>query len=256
MRYLFQCAFKGTRYHGWQRQPEVPSIQESIELAIQKVLQISTSIHGCGRTDAGVHASQYFFHTNLSQIDTAELLFILNKNLPSDIRILDIMAVPDTFNAQLHAVSRTYRYYCHFHPDPFLNDLSFYLAYEPDVDIMQKAIKEFEGEHDFRSFCIAPERQEKTTCYMSEAQFSCSPDGKKACFEFTADRFIRGMVRLLVGNILELGAGRSSLDELSLMLHEKKEPSHFNLAFPQGLYLAGVSYREINLPVKGFMPHW
>jgi len=136
MRYLFHAAYKGTQYKGWQWQIDQPSVQECIEKTIQKITGLSVKIHGCGRTDAGVHASQYFFHLN-SELEIQDLdhfTFVLNKNLPGDISILGIIKVDDQFNAQRMAISRTYHYFCHLTPDPMLGELSTFINQEVNCE--------------------------------------------------------------------------------------------------------------------------
>ena len=113
MRYLFHLSFKGTRYYGWQRQPKLQTVQESIESTLRNITGKKVSIHGCGRTDAGVHASQFFFHTGLEINDHGSFLYILNQNLPADIAVFDCHEIPSDFNAQFKAIERTYHYFLH-----------------------------------------------------------------------------------------------------------------------------------------------
>ena len=124
LRYFFHCAYKGGSYHGWQRQPDVLGVQQVLEETLSKVLKRRIICLGCGRTDAGVHASQYFFHIDVTESLPADLVFILNKMLPDDISIFDIIAVPSTHHAQFGATARTYDYLIHQTKDPFLQEIS------------------------------------------------------------------------------------------------------------------------------------
>jgi tRNA pseudouridine38-40 synthase len=250
MRYLFHIAFKGSAYKGWQWQKEEPSVQQNIEDTFKQVYQEECKIHGCGRTDAGVHASQYFFHVDLERKITGKDIFILNKNLPSDITFFDVFPVDDNFNAQLMAHERTYRYYFHFVPNPLISDLSTYSQEIPEEGSIQKAMEMIRGEHDFRAFTLTPDRQSRTSCQVFKSSFHLAADQYMAFFEFTADHFLRGMVRALVSECMNLGIGRRSWEEFERALFEQEKHPHLRLAYPQGLYLHKVGYPGLDIPIK------
>lgn len=250
MKHLLHLAFKGTKYHGWQRQPTVPSVQATLEDALEKMLRQKIPCIGCGRTDAGVHASQFFCHIEWSGEFDFDPVFRLNKMLPNDIVIFKIKPVGDVFHAQHSAYSRTYTYHIHTAKDPFLQSLSsFYSVDNLDFTKMERATALLPRHKDFRAMCKHPDFYESTICQLSEANFQVLEDGKKLRLDITSNRFLRNMVRLLVGNILEVGYGRMSLEAFENHLATGVAPEFFNTAFPQGLYLSGVRYREGDLEV-------
>ncbi len=254
-RYFFEIAYKGTSYHGWQRQPNVASVQETIESTITRILKIKTSIHGCGRTDAGVHASQFFFHTDLpSETDIEALSLNLNRNLPPDITHYQIRKADIRANAQRGAQHRTYLFFVHFDPDPFLADLSFLCEEGLDIVAMEGALDLIKGKHDFRYFSKSPDKMDNTICVMEEVQLVKKPDGRMICFRFTGNRFLHNMIRLLVGNLLKLGAGKLTFEEFQSYLALKEQPKYYDLAHPQGLYLSHIVYpffeSEIRFPFE------
>ncbi len=255
IRYFFHAAYQGTRYHGWQKQPEAGSVQETLQHALSTLLKEPITCIGCGRTDAGVHARQYFFHINLSQQLPDNFLFIVNKVLPNDIAIFDILSPPRNGHAQLSATSRTYDYFVHTQKDPFLSELSsYYEVSDWDIAAMQKAIILLPQYDDFRGFCKRPDKHESTVRALSLAQLFSSDAGDKLQFRFRARGFLRGMIRLLVGNLLAVGRGKLSLAEWEDCLIHKKSPRFFNMAHPEGLYLSKITYPFLDLPAKGRFP--
>lgn len=250
MRYLFHIAFKGSAYKGWQWQQEEPSVQQSIEDTFKQVYNVETKIHGCGRTDAGVHASQYFFHVDIEQELSKKDIFILNKNLPSDIAFFDFFPVDKKFNAQLMATERTYRYYFHFIPNPMISELSTYTQMLSEAAIIHEAMESIKGEHDFWAFSLTPDRQSSTICQVYSCSFHLAADRSMAYFEFTADHFLRGMVRALVSECMNLGYGNRSLKDFKSALYHKEKNPMLRLAYPQGLYLHRVRYPGMDIPIK------
>lgn len=255
IRYFFHAAYKGTQYHGWQKQPKASSVQETLQKALATVLKEPVSCIGCGRTDAGVHARQYFFHINVNQSLPADFLFIFNKVLPNDIAIFDILSPPSRGHAQLSATSRTYDYFVHSQKDPFLDELSsLYEVSHWDLQAMQKAVAVLPQYNDFRGFCKRPDKHDNTIRQLSLAQLFTNPTGDQLQFRFTSSGFLRGMIRLLVGNILAVGKGKLSLAEWEDCLRQAKSPRFFNLAHPEGLYLSKITYPFLDLPPKGRFP--
>jgi tRNA pseudouridine38-40 synthase len=254
LRYLVHSAFKGSNFSGWQTQANAISVQQTIETALSNVLGEKTLIHGCGRTDAGVHASQYFFHFNSRQTLSKDFIYILNKNLPEDISLFNYVEVDPAFNAQLTAFEREYKYYVHTHKNAFLSDLSTLITETLDTIKMEQACLLVPACKDFEGFTITPDRQDNTLCKVRSISLIVNMDKDQLCFTIHADRFIRGMVRMLVGNILEIGKGKLSLEDFKSVLHLKKPLKFTNLAYPQGLYLSSVKYPDMEFPVKGKMP--
>ena len=248
MKYLLNLAYKGTNYQGWQRQKNGLGVQAVLEEALAKMLGQKVNCVGCGRTDAGVHASQYFCHFVVEKSYDFDPVFRLNKMLPPDIRIYNCRPVDRHFHAQKDAVSRTYRYQIHFQEDPFLHDISTFLPLEDlNMEAMQDATKLLTQHTDFQAFCKQPNLYKSTECQVSTASLKYDQPTQRLYFEITADRFLKGMVRLIVGNLLEVGYGQLSLEAFHSCLSEKKRPPYFKMAYPQGLYLARVEYKAVDL---------
>ena len=255
MRYFFHIGYKGTAYRGWQKQVNAKSIQATLEDVLSKFLKQEIHCIGCGRTDAGVHASQYFFHVDINfEIDQA-LFFPINRMLPSDITIYDIYKVEDHFHAQFDATQRTYNYFIHTDKNPFLNDISSLYLIESNLEIMQEAANLLLGKKDFRAFCKTPDRHNHTICNLKTAQLYTDVSGKFIRFEVTADRFLKGMIRIIMHQLIEVGTGKLSITEFHNQLVNQKTPKFLKLAYPQGLYLSEIKYPFLNIePASDFCP--
>lgn len=241
-RYFFHIAYKGSNYRGWQKQINATSVQESIEDVLSKFLKEKIHCMGCGRTDAGVHASQYYFHIDVSHHIDENLLFAINRMLPPDISVFDFQQVEPQNHAQHSASQRTYNYFIHTSKNPYLSNISSLYSLDLDSEKMQLAAQLLIGEKDFRAFCKTPDRHNHTTCKVSKAQIYKSADGGSLRFEITANRFLKGMIRIIVHQLLEVGQGKLSLEEFEQQLHQQITPSPLNLAYPQGLYLSEIKY--------------
>ena len=242
MRYFLHLAYKGTRYHGWQRQPNVSSIQETIESALSTILSQSTRIHGCGRTDAGVHASQFFAHFDHDSEFDFDLVFRLNKMLPRDIVIQELMRVEDRRHAQFDARERTYLYNMHFNPDPFVQALSTFNQDDLDWSEIETAFEKLVTISDFGNLCKSPNQYKHTKCNISFAEIRFSEKRDSVVFEIRADRFLQGMVRLIIARMLDIGAGKLSLTEFEQKMETQTPFQYNNTAYPQGLFLSKVRY--------------
>lgn len=243
MKFLFHLSYKGTNYHGWQRQAHHPTVQQVLEDALEKMTGTKINCIGCGRTDAGVHASQYFCHIKVEEDFSYDPVFRLNKMLPDDIVIHAIDKVEWNFHAQHDAVARTYTYRIHTEPDAFLNELSaFYTGDNLDTGKIQAGLEVLARQRDFRAMCKQPELNKTTICDLTEARLDVSGDGNQLEFTFTANRFLRGMVRILVAQLLEIGYGRLTVEDFENYFKTGKQPGRLKFAHPQGLYLSGVWY--------------
>jgi tRNA pseudouridine38-40 synthase len=250
MRYFFHIGFNGFNYQGWQRQSNAVSVQEVVETTLSKVLKTRTVASGCGRTDAQVHASQFFFHTDLDVEWDYDLLFRLNKMLPDDIAIFDIVPVEDCRNARFDAVSRTYEYFIHTYKDPFLNTSSaMYSLKGLDISKMKAVASLLPLYDDYRCLCKSPAGYRTTKCAISSAAWFTDTRGTRLRFEITANRFLSHMIRILVGKMLEVGCHRISVDEFESYL-AGNAPEVFEVAYPQGLYLSKVVYPYLALEPK------
>jgi len=232
-------------------------VQEVIEDAFKKVLNTPTSVNGCGRTDAGVHASQYFFHADLVETDAAELLFKLNRTLPPDITVFDLIPVDERANARYDAIQRSYDYFIHLEKDPFLAGSSaLYSDMDLNIKHMQAAVDLLPKYEDYYAFCKSPASFKHTLCRVSAARLLVSPKGDRLRFHISANRFLRGMIRIIVGRLLEIGTGRMSVEAFEAHLRDKKTPRIITGAHPQGLYLSKVVYPYLELPQRTVFGEW
>ncbi len=257
MRYFFHISYIGTRYHGWQRQPNVPSVQETIEECLEQVLHRKTIIIGCGRTDAGVHARQYFFHLDSKEELPQDTLFKCNKTLPQDIVIHEIFLATDRPHAQWAATERTYDYFIHTRKDPLLGHLStLYELEKLDRLAMQSAVNVLKNYTDFRALCKSPDRHKDTICHVFDAQLWFSPQDEYIRFQIRASRFLKAMIRIIVAQLIDIGQGRQSVADFEERLAQGQAGSNLNQAYPQGLYLSKVSYPSIDLAPQGTGFFW
>ena len=251
MRYFFHIGYNGHTYNGWQRQPKVNSVQEVIETKLSQIFKTPLTINGCGRTDTGVHASQYFFHADLEQECDFDLKFRLNKVLPHNIAIFDIIAMPGKQHARFDAVQRKYDYYLHTYKNPFLNQLSsYYDVSNLKLDEMKKAVALLPKYKDYRAFCTSPDKNEHTICNVMEAKLYTTANGDYYRFNIASNRFLAKMIRIITGNLLNIGTGKMSVDEFENLLITKETPGTLSIAHPTGLYLSKVTYPYLNLPPR------
>lgn len=243
-RYFFHVAYNGTHYRGWQRQPNVRSVQEVLEDTLAKTLSLpSVTIIGCGRTDAGVHASQFFFHTDLRYPIADELKFMLNKTLPDDIAVFDILLVQRKVHARFNATQRAYDYFIHTYKNPFLANRSFLYIDKPlDLDKMQQAVQMLPQYDDYRAFCKKPDSYNTTICKVTRAQLAVANNQQEIRFSIEANRFLRGQIRIIVQKLIDIGIGKFPLEAFELALKEQKRPALIKPAPPQGLFLSKVFY--------------
>jgi tRNA pseudouridine38-40 synthase len=251
LRFFFHIAYKGNAYRGWQRQPSIPNVQEVIETALTKILKVPCTIMGCGRTDAQVHASQFFFHLEVLDAWDFDLLFRLNKLLPDDIAVFEIIPVNDNQHARFDAMQRTYNYFIHTYKDPFISTgSSLYPEKNLNVERMKEAAKILLKYDDYMAFCKTPAKYKHTLCNLTSATLFTDSSGDKIRFEISANRFLSRMVRMLVGGLLDVGRGKVSVDELEHFLANKIQPESIKPAYPQGLYLSKVTYRYLDIPSR------
>jgi tRNA pseudouridine38-40 synthase len=220
-----------------------------METAMSKVLKKSVGIICCGRTDAGVHASQFFFHADIDEEWDFDLLFRLNKILPDDIAVFDIIPMQGQPHARFDAIQRTYDYFIHTYKDPFLSNFSSLYPYRDlDLDKMKAAVALLPLYNDYRGLCKAPDRIDHTLCYVSSASLFADVNGGKLRFQMSANRFLSKMIRIITGRLLEIGKGEMSVDEFEHYLIHKETPKVIIPAYPQGLYLTKVTYPYLDIP--------
>ncbi len=235
-------SYRGTNYSGWQTQPNGVTVQEEIEKAISTVLQTETPITGSGRTDAGVHAIQQVAHFDADNIETEKLVFKLNSFLGTDISVNGIRPVKDEVSARFEATFRKYHYHLHQAKDPFKTGLSYYFRPELNVELINEGCEIIKGWQNFECFSKVHTEVNHFNCDIFQAKWT--QDGTNHLFEITANRFLRGMVRAIVGTLIDVGLGKTSLEELSLIL-QSNDRSMAGRAVPaEGLFLQEVIYPE------------
>lgn len=242
-RYFMRLAYDGTRYHGWQRQPNAHSVQAEIEQALSKLLRQSPVITtGCGRTDTGVHASDFYLHFDTHNIieDTTDLLFRLNNFIPKDIGVYGIWRVPDKAHARFDAIERSYEYHIHNRRIPFVRHYSSFYPYQLDIERMNEAAQLMIGQRDFAVFCKSGGGQNTTICDVRYAQW-IAKDGQFV-FHITADRFLRNMVRAVVGTLCDVGRGKITVEGFGQILQETSRSMSGESVYATGLTLTQVKY--------------
>lgn len=251
MRYFVHIGYNGLQYNGWQKQPGVLNVQGVLEKTLSSILKTELFINGCGRTDAHVHASQFFFHVDIDQVWDFDLVFRLNKALPVNIAVFDIIPMEGLPHARFDAVFRSYDYFLHTYKDPFLNGLSsFYLLDNLDFDQMKKAAAVLPKYRDFKPFCTSPDKYEHTICHVMEAKLSVDANGDRLRFKISSNRFLGKMIRIIMGQLLKIGKGTLSVEEFENYLITLTTPPLITPAHPQGLYLSKVTYPYLNLPPR------
>lgn len=241
MRYFFEIAYNGTNYHGWQIQPEAISVQGVLEQTLSTFFRTDIKITGAGRTDTGVHAKQIFAHTDIDAISKIEeTKFKLNSFLPKDISVESIRQVNDTAHARFDATEREYQYFIALRKDPFQQELAYQIYQTPNVDLMNEAARILLGYSDFQCFSRSNTDVKTYLCDITKAVWEIDQKGLR--FTITANRFLRNMVRAIVGTLLDVGFGKTSLAELHEIIASKDRKNAGASAPAHGLYLTKVTY--------------
>lgn len=213
-RYFIYLSFDGTAYHGWQIQPNAVTVQQVLQDRLSVLLRMDIDVVGAGRTDTGVHARLMVAHFDYDgYLDGNQLTYKLNRMMPRDIAIHEIKEVDTDLHARFSAVSRTYHYYIHTSRNPFKRFYSLEMSYQLDFDAMNKAAESLLDVHDFGAFCKAGADTKTTICNLTRAVWIELEEPGCWCFEITANRFLRNMVRAVTGTLIEVGRGRMSLNE-------------------------------------------
>ena len=245
-RYFIHLAYKGTNFNGWQTQPGLPTVQKTIEDALATLLRQPVAVVGCGRTDTGVHASDFYAHFDCSTIsaeDIGQLAFKLNNLLPPDIVIFDVFPVADNAHARFDAVARTYQYHVSNRKLPFREGQYCRIFYRPDIDLMNCAARVLMGYDDFTSFAKLHTQVKTNICHLTHAEWTEEDDGW--VFTIRSNRFLRNMVRSVTGTLLDIGRGKLSIEGLHEII-ERKDRSAAGVSMPAcGLFLTKVDYNEI-----------
>lgn len=242
MRYFLKLSYNGTNYHGWQRQDDAVTVQQEIEEKLSTIFQTETSILGCGRTDAGVHAKEFYAHFDIeSPIENTNLItHKLNTMLSAGIAIQDLFMVDDEAHARFDATKRSYQYRITRTKNPFEEHTAYKYNQQLDIDSMNKVCELMLGEHDFGCFCKARADNFTNLCTVYEAKWKVESD--LILFNITANRFLRNMVRAIVGTMLEIGQGRMDTEGFKQVLASKDRSAAGRSVPAHGLYLTRVEY--------------
>jgi len=245
-RYFIEFAFEGTRYHGWQIQKNTRTVQQVLNEACSLLLREPVKLTGCGRTDTGVHARQFFAHFEITREIPAEerekLVYKLNSFLDSDIAVYNLFPVKPRVHARFSALARTYRYVISRNKDPFRVDRAYYLYGELDVERMNQGAEFLLSVSDFTSFSKVSTDTRTNICRVSAAAWEES--GTELVFTIRADRFLRNMVRAIVGTLVDLGTGRITYDGFRQIVASKNRSDAGESVPACGLFLEEVSYAD------------
>jgi tRNA pseudouridine38-40 synthase len=242
-RYFIEFSYKGTHYHGWQVQENAHTVQEQLEKALSLILRHPIETLGAGRTDTGVHAKQMF-----AQFDTAadfdkdQLHYQLNSLLPNDIAVKNVISVHPEAHARFDAISRSYEYHICREKNPFLQEFAWFVFQDLNIKLMNDAAKILFDYIDFSSFSKSRTQTFTNNCAITEAIWK--EDGEKLVFHITANRFLRNMVRAIVGTLIEIGSGKLTNEDFKKII-ESKNRSNAGVSVPaHGLYLTKIIYPE------------
>lgn len=253
MRYFIKLAYNGTNYHGWQYQPNATSVQENLTKALEVILNSNSSIReqakqinimGAGRTDTGVHAKEMYAHFDFeTPINIQTLIHKLNSFLPKDIVVFDIIPVHDQAHARFDATKRTYEYRINTFKDAFLQDKSWYYHHDLDIDLMNEATKILLNHTDFQCFSKVNTDVNTFECTIFEAYWK--QEQNTIVFTISANRFLRNMVRAIVGTIVNIGLHKISLDDFDEIIKSKnRDKAGFSVP-AHGLYLTKIEYNYL-----------
>ena len=244
MRYFIELSYDGTTYHGWQIQPNGERVQGTLQKALKTLLREDVPVTGAGRTDAGVHAAMMVAHVDIPTavpVPAQQLVYRLNGILPHDIAIHRIYPVADDRHARFSALARTYYYYVHTRKSPFLRDRSWRLVRTPDFEAMNRAAATLLEYEDFTSFSKVNTDTKTHICHVRSARWVQLSDYEWR-FEITADRFLRNMVRAIVGTLMEVGRGQLTIDGFRKVIEDKNRSAAGDSVPAHGLFLQNVEY--------------
>lgn len=241
MRYFLEIAYNGEHFHGWQIQKgDVTTVQGELNRCLSIMLQQPVATIGCGRTDTGVHAKQFFLHLDIGE-PSPNFIYKLNAILPSSIVAKTIFKVKDDVNSRFAATARTYEYFVHQKRDAFVGNLSYFVPKTLDVDKMNKAAELLLGEQDFTSFSKLHSQTFTNICTVTKAYWTVLPDDKLV-FTVKANRFLRNMVRAIVGTLIEVGEGKLSIEDFKEVIQLKNRGKAGKSVAGGALFLAKIDY--------------
>ena len=242
MRFFIKFAYDGTDYHGWQIQPNANSVEAELENALSTLMRREISVVGAGRTDTGVHARMMVAHfDNEESLDCENLAFKLNRLLPRDIAVYEVRQVADDMHARFSAKSRTYHYYIHTTKNPFLRKYSFQVVFPLNFDLMNEAASHLMEVRDFAAFCKSHTDVKTTLCDVTEARW-VQKSSTEWYFEITANRFLRNMVRAVVGTLVDVGRGKIVIKDFDEIIKGKNRSEAGESMPANALFLENIEY--------------
>ncbi|WP_413997815.1 tRNA pseudouridine(38-40) synthase TruA [Flavobacterium sp. W1B] len=241
MRYFIKLAYNGTHYHGWQYQPNASSVQETMNKAVSTLLHSEINLMGAGRTDTGVHAKKMYAHFDFeTPFDISKTVHKLNSFLPKDIVVFDIIPVSDEAHARFDATKRTYEYHINTFKDAFSQEQSWYFHQKLDIDLMNEAAQLLFKHTDFQCFSKVNTDVNTFDCTIFEAYWK--QENNKLIFTISANRFLRNMVRAIVGTLVNIGTNKITLDDFNTIIESKnRDKAGFSVP-AHGLYLTEIDY--------------
>lgn len=245
-RYFLKLSYIGTNYHGWQKQPAAITVQAVVEDALSKVFREQIGVLGAGRTDTGVHARDYYAHFDsihsFDSIKNMQLQFKLNRILPADVAVHDVLPVKHGSHARFNALSRTYKYFICTTKDPYQIPYSWLYERHLDIKAMQEAATMLKQHQNFSCFAKSKTQVKTDKCHVHLAEWV--REDHMIIFKITADRFLRNMVRAIVGTLIDVGLHKISLDDF-LKIIESRNRSNAGYSVPAcGLHLTEIKYPE------------
>lgn len=242
-RYKISIEFDGSRYSGWQKQPNSNTVEEEIESALSRILPQPVDVIGQGRTDSGVHAEEQIAHFDFSdELDADRILYALLGVLPHDIAVWDMQQVDDEFHARFDAIARRYRYQIIRRPAPLMRSLTEMVLDDLDLDKMRRCAQKVQGTHNFDSFTKPDNQNPDSVCEVTQSSFT--EDEYLLCYHVEANRFVRHMVRRLVGTMIEVGKGKRTVEKFEDMIDNPSKSKHGHGAPAQGLVLEKVKFEK------------
>ncbi len=246
MRYFAEIAYNGAQYVGWQVQPNGITVQQTIDEALSLILGVKIEVLGCGRTDAGVHASQFFLHFDFEGTFPKGFVHRLNKVLPKDIAVYSIFPVKEDMHARFSATKRSYEYHIDLRKNPFRSKIIFQYPYNKELDFekMNQAVQLLLNYDEFFPFCKTHSDAKTMFCDITRAEWVKINDTQWV-FHISSNRFLRGMVRLIVGMSINIGRGKLEIEDVKEALEQQKTLKQSYSVPPDGLFLTEVSYPDL-----------
>lgn len=240
MRYFLELSYHGGAYHGWQRQPNAVSVQEKVEHVLSTLTQKNIEVVGAGRTDAGVHAKQLYAHFDVAEALGEDFVFKLNSLLPRDIAVLGLKEVTADAHARFDALSRAYEYHITQRKDPFKTDSAFYLKRNVNLEMMNEAADILLDYTNFKSFSRSRTDVRTYNCKIAHAYWE--QQDQQLVFHIKADRFLRNMVRAIVGTLLDVGLGKTTVEQVHGIIKSESRSEAGASVPAHGLYLTRIEY--------------